>query len=202
MARRLIPLLDRVVIEKLAAPAKTIGGVLLPESAVKQVMRRRVLCLVDRSRRRSVKASSKLSDLDASTIMARRYQLASKKATRLFCRTSVGQPSTSTEPSRRPRSHSDVVGCCPQGIDLSSRRAVGESRVGILNCPLLFKTFMVYQDDSVTTALSESSCTSSSPIHSVWRLKATLLGLMPVTMDSWSGSGKGSTLAKTKFRSR
>lgn len=37
MARRLLPLLDRVLVEKLAAPAKTTGGVLLPETAVKQV---------------------------------------------------------------------------------------------------------------------------------------------------------------------
>ena len=38
MARRLLPLLDRVLVEKLAAPAKSSGGVLLPESAVKQVL--------------------------------------------------------------------------------------------------------------------------------------------------------------------
>lgn len=37
MARRLLPLLDRVLIEKVAAPAKTKTGILLPESAVKQV---------------------------------------------------------------------------------------------------------------------------------------------------------------------
>ena len=37
MARRLIPLLDRVLIEKVAAPAKSAGGVLLPESAVPKV---------------------------------------------------------------------------------------------------------------------------------------------------------------------
>lgn len=34
-ARRLIPLLDRVLIEKLAAPQKTVGGILLPETAAK-----------------------------------------------------------------------------------------------------------------------------------------------------------------------
>jgi chaperonin GroES len=38
MARRLIPLLDRVLIEKIAAPTKTVGGVLLPESAVSKVL--------------------------------------------------------------------------------------------------------------------------------------------------------------------
>ena len=35
MAKRLIPLLDRVLIEKLAPPTKTVGGVLLPETASK-----------------------------------------------------------------------------------------------------------------------------------------------------------------------
>lgn len=33
-AKRLIPLLDRVLVEKIVAPTKSIGGVLLPESAV------------------------------------------------------------------------------------------------------------------------------------------------------------------------
>eukprot|EP00210_Caulerpa_lentillifera_P009634 g9190.t1 len=37
MARRLLPLLDRVLVEKIAAPAKTNTGILLPESAVKQI---------------------------------------------------------------------------------------------------------------------------------------------------------------------
>ena len=37
MARRLIPLLDRVLIEKITAPTKSAGGVLLPESAVPKV---------------------------------------------------------------------------------------------------------------------------------------------------------------------
>eukprot|EP00775_Hariotina_reticulata_P011327 gene11327-11477_t len=37
MARRLIPLLDRVLIEKVIAPTKSAGGVLLPESAVPKV---------------------------------------------------------------------------------------------------------------------------------------------------------------------
>ncbi|CAG9461926.1 unnamed protein product [Pedinophyceae sp. YPF-701] len=32
MARRLIPLLDRVLVEKVAAPTKSAGGVLLPET--------------------------------------------------------------------------------------------------------------------------------------------------------------------------
>ncbi|KAK9803545.1 hypothetical protein WJX73_007145 [Symbiochloris irregularis] len=35
MAKRLIPLLDRVLVEKLTPPAKSIGGVLLPDSAGK-----------------------------------------------------------------------------------------------------------------------------------------------------------------------
>ena len=35
MAKRLIPLLDRVLVEKLAPPTKTVGGVLLPETASK-----------------------------------------------------------------------------------------------------------------------------------------------------------------------
>lgn len=37
MARRLIPLLDRVLVEKVVAPTKSAGGVLLPESAVPKV---------------------------------------------------------------------------------------------------------------------------------------------------------------------
>lgn len=37
MARRLIPLLDRVLIEKITAPTKSAGGVLLPESVVPKV---------------------------------------------------------------------------------------------------------------------------------------------------------------------
>lgn len=36
-ARKLIPLLDRVLIEKITAPTKTVGGILLPESAVQKV---------------------------------------------------------------------------------------------------------------------------------------------------------------------
>jgi chaperonin GroES len=35
MAKRLIPLLDRVLVQKLEAPTKSIGGVLLPETASK-----------------------------------------------------------------------------------------------------------------------------------------------------------------------
>ena len=35
MAKRLVPLLDRILVEKLTPPAKSIGGVLLPESAGK-----------------------------------------------------------------------------------------------------------------------------------------------------------------------
>ena len=35
MAKRLIPLLDRILVEKLSPPAKSIGGVLLPDTAGK-----------------------------------------------------------------------------------------------------------------------------------------------------------------------
>lgn len=35
--KRLVPLLDRVLVEKIAPPAKSVGGVLLPESAVQKV---------------------------------------------------------------------------------------------------------------------------------------------------------------------
>lgn len=35
--RRLIPLLDRVLIERIVAPTKSAGGVLLPDSAVSKV---------------------------------------------------------------------------------------------------------------------------------------------------------------------
>lgn len=35
MAKRLIPLLDRVLVQKIQAPSKSIGGVLLPETASK-----------------------------------------------------------------------------------------------------------------------------------------------------------------------
>jgi chaperonin GroES len=35
--RRLIPLLDRVLVERVVAPTKSAGGVLLPESAVPRV---------------------------------------------------------------------------------------------------------------------------------------------------------------------
>lgn len=37
VARRLIPLLDRVLVEKVVPAAKTAGGVLLPESALPKV---------------------------------------------------------------------------------------------------------------------------------------------------------------------
>ena len=36
-AKRLIPLLDRVLVEKLVPPSKSVGGVLLPESATTKV---------------------------------------------------------------------------------------------------------------------------------------------------------------------
>ena len=37
MSKRLIPLLDRVLVEKLQAAKKTVGGILLPETAVSKV---------------------------------------------------------------------------------------------------------------------------------------------------------------------
>jgi hypothetical protein len=37
MSKRLIPLLDRVLIERIVAPTKSVGGILLPESAVSKV---------------------------------------------------------------------------------------------------------------------------------------------------------------------
>jgi len=37
MAKRLIPLLDRVLVEKFVPPSKSVGGVLLPESATQKV---------------------------------------------------------------------------------------------------------------------------------------------------------------------
>ena len=36
-ARRVLPLLDRVLVEKIVGPAKSAGGVLLPESAQSKV---------------------------------------------------------------------------------------------------------------------------------------------------------------------
>jgi len=38
MAKRLIPLLDRVLVEKLKPLNKSIGGVLLPDNAVSKVL--------------------------------------------------------------------------------------------------------------------------------------------------------------------
>jgi hypothetical protein len=35
--KKLVPLLDRVLVEKIAPPTKSVGGVLLPESAVQKV---------------------------------------------------------------------------------------------------------------------------------------------------------------------
>lgn len=35
MARRFLPLLDRVLVQKLEAPSKSVGGILLPENASK-----------------------------------------------------------------------------------------------------------------------------------------------------------------------
>ena len=42
--KKLIPLLDRVLIEKVAAPTKTVGGILLPESATQKVGARGGAC--------------------------------------------------------------------------------------------------------------------------------------------------------------
>jgi hypothetical protein len=39
LAKKLIPLLDRVLVEKIVPPAKSVGGVLLPESATQKVKR-------------------------------------------------------------------------------------------------------------------------------------------------------------------
>ena len=39
MAKRLIPLLDRVLVEKIVAPTKSVGGILLPESKVRVATR-------------------------------------------------------------------------------------------------------------------------------------------------------------------
>lgn len=36
-AKKLIPLLDRVLVEKFVPPSKSVGGVLLPESATQKV---------------------------------------------------------------------------------------------------------------------------------------------------------------------
>lgn len=36
-AKKLIPLLDRVLVEKFIPPSKSVGGVLLPESATQKV---------------------------------------------------------------------------------------------------------------------------------------------------------------------
>ena len=43
MAKRLIPLLDRVLVEKIVAPTKSVGGILLPESAVSKVRDARLI---------------------------------------------------------------------------------------------------------------------------------------------------------------
>mmetsp|Transcript_18329 Transcript_18329/g.45599 ORF Transcript_18329/g.45599 Transcript_18329/m.45599 type:complete len:109 (+) Transcript_18329:92-418(+) len=37
MAKRLIPLLDRVLIERIVAPTKSVGGILLPDSALSKI---------------------------------------------------------------------------------------------------------------------------------------------------------------------
>jgi chaperonin GroES len=37
MAKRLVPLLDRVLVEKLQPATKTVGGILLPDTAVSKV---------------------------------------------------------------------------------------------------------------------------------------------------------------------
>merc|ERR1712205_11496 len=45
MAKRLIPLLDRVLVEKIVAPTKSVGGILLPESAVSQINEAKVVAV-------------------------------------------------------------------------------------------------------------------------------------------------------------
>lgn len=47
MAKRLIPLLDRVLVEKIVAPSKSSGGILLPESAAGKVWQVRPLLYED-----------------------------------------------------------------------------------------------------------------------------------------------------------
>jgi co-chaperonin GroES (HSP10) len=39
LAKKLIPLLDRVLVEKVAARTKTVGGILLPETASSKARR-------------------------------------------------------------------------------------------------------------------------------------------------------------------
>jgi chaperonin GroES len=43
LAKKLVPLLDRVLIEKVAARTKTVGGILLPETAASKA---RAACVV------------------------------------------------------------------------------------------------------------------------------------------------------------
>ncbi|KAK9915774.1 hypothetical protein WJX75_003992 [Coccomyxa subellipsoidea] len=43
MAKRLIPLLDRVLVEKLQPATKTLGGILLPETAVSKMSEGKVI---------------------------------------------------------------------------------------------------------------------------------------------------------------
>mmetsp|Transcript_10063 Transcript_10063/g.46100 ORF Transcript_10063/g.46100 Transcript_10063/m.46100 type:complete len:103 (-) Transcript_10063:3465-3773(-) len=45
MAKRLIPLLDRVLVEKIVAPTKSVGGIILPESAVSKINEAKVLAV-------------------------------------------------------------------------------------------------------------------------------------------------------------
>jgi hypothetical protein len=45
MAKRLIPLLDRVLVEKIVAPTKSVGGILLPESAVSKINEAKVVAV-------------------------------------------------------------------------------------------------------------------------------------------------------------
>ncbi|KAK2079589.1 hypothetical protein QBZ16_001984 [Prototheca wickerhamii] len=44
-AKRLIPLLDRVLVEKIVAPTKTAGGILLPESSAAKINQGTVLAV-------------------------------------------------------------------------------------------------------------------------------------------------------------
>lgn len=43
--KSLVPLLDRVLVQRVKAPAKTVGGILLPESSVKELNEAKVLAV-------------------------------------------------------------------------------------------------------------------------------------------------------------
>jgi hypothetical protein len=56
-AKKLIPLLDRVLVEKVAARTKTVGGILLPESAASKARARRAPVVRRRGRSRALRAA-------------------------------------------------------------------------------------------------------------------------------------------------